>query len=58
MNFCIRAGVHNFLYGRAIFLLGTEKHKEFILKALDLKDVGCFALTELNHGSNVKGIET
>jgi acyl-CoA oxidase len=58
MSFCILGGVHSFLYTRAMFLLGTEKHKEFILRGTAVQEVGCFGLTELYHGSNVKGIQT
>lgn len=27
MNFCILGGVHSFLYTRAIYQLGTQKHR-------------------------------
>jgi len=58
MNFCILGGVHSYLYNRALYQLGTEKHKDIYLRAVNMQDVGCFGLTELYHGSNVKGILT
>lgn len=38
--------------------LGTERHQTLLSRAYAFQDFGCFGLTELNHGSNVKGILT
>ncbi|KAJ4915192.1 hypothetical protein Rs2_00742 [Raphanus sativus] len=54
-----KLGVHFLLWGNAIKFFGTKRHHDKWLK--DTEDYlvkGCFAMTELGHGSNVKGIET
>ena len=38
--------------------LGTDAHNEWKERIETFKDTSCFALTELGHGSNVKGIMT
>ncbi len=53
-----KSGVHFVLYTYSIFALGTEKHREFINRAMSLEDIGSFALTELSHGSNAREIQT
>ena len=59
LSLVIKFGVQFGLWGMSVHSLGTEKHYAKYLKNIgSLKLPGCFAMTETNHGSNVKGLET
>ena len=59
LSLVIKFGVQFGLWGMSIQSLGTEKHYAKYLKDIGtLQLPGCFAMTETNHGSNVKGLET
>ncbi len=59
LSLVIKFGVQFGLWGMSVYFLGTEKHHAKYMKDIGTLELpGCFAMTETNHGSNVKGIET
>ena len=59
LSLMVKAGVQWGLFGGAIENLGTERHHEaYVKKLIDLEVLGCFAMTETGHGSDVQALET
>ncbi|HET6708361.1 acyl-CoA dehydrogenase [Amycolatopsis sp.] len=59
LSLMVKAGVQWGLFGGAVQLLGTERHHERYLRAIrDLDVLGCFAMTEHGHGSDVQHLRT
>jgi acyl-CoA oxidase len=57
-NVAIKMVVQWSLFGGALLFLGTERHRKYIPDIETFKTGGCFAMTEIGHGSNVRGLET
>jgi acyl-CoA oxidase len=59
LSLMVKAGVQWGLFGGAIENLGTERHHEaYVGKIINLELLGCFAMTETGHGSDVQSLET
>lgn len=59
LSLTIKSGVQHGLFGGAIVNLGTKHHHEtYLPDAISCRLLGCFAMTELGHGSDVMSIET
>ncbi len=59
LSLMVKGGVQWGLFGGAVVALGTERHHERYLRdimSLDL--LGCFAMTERGHGSDVQNVRT
>jgi acyl-CoA oxidase len=59
LSLMVKAGVQWGLFGGAIENLGTERHHQaYVKKLIALELLGCFAMTETGHGSDVQALET
>lgn len=59
LSVLIKFGVQFGLFGGSVHQLGTRRHHEALLERIGSLDLpGVFAMTERDHGSNVRAIET
>jgi acyl-CoA oxidase len=59
LSLLVKTGVQWGLFGGAITHLGTEKHHQrYLPDVMSLDLLGCFAMTETGHGSDVQSIRT
>lgn len=58
LSLMVKAGVQFGLFGGAVQNLGTARHHTLIPDIISLNLIGCFAMTETGHGSDVQNLET
>ena len=59
LSLLVKVGVHWGLFGGAVLHLGSRRHHEaYLRRILSAELPGCFAMTELGHGSDVQAIRT
>ncbi len=59
LSLVIKYGVQFGLWGGSVYFLGTEKHhRKYLPRIASMELPGCFAMSELGHGSNVRDVET
>jgi acyl-CoA oxidase len=58
LSLLVKFGVQFGLFGGSVQHLGTERHLDVLRRAGTAELLGCFAMTEIGHGSNVREIET
>ena len=55
----IPGGVHFGMFVKYIQLMGSQEHKEkYLQKAISCEVTGCYAQTEVGHGSDIRSLET
>ncbi|MFE3080226.1 acyl-CoA dehydrogenase family protein [Nocardia tengchongensis] len=58
LSLWVKSGVQWGLFGGAVENLGTERHRTYLDELIPLRLLGCFAMTETGHGSDVANLET
>ena len=58
LSLFVKFGVHVGLVQGCLARLGGAEHRPWLEQTWNLKQLGCFAMTETDHGSHVRGLET
>jgi len=58
LSLLVKVGVQYGLFGGAVWALGTARHHARLANIASNAELGCFAMSEVGHGSNVAAIET
>lgn len=58
LSLLVKCGVQFGLFGGSLLLLGTERHHALLAEVAKTNALGCFAMSEVGHGSNVAALET
>jgi acyl-CoA oxidase len=58
LSLLVKCGVQFGLFGGSILNLGTARHHALLPAVAKLDLLGCFAMSEVGHGSNVADLET
>ncbi|CAN5823759.1 hypothetical protein BH23ACT5_BH23ACT5_01030 [soil metagenome] len=58
LSLLTKFGVQFGLFAGALPRLGTDKHRRLLIGALRMDPLGCFAMTETGHGSDVASLGT
>jgi acyl-CoA oxidase len=59
LSVLVKVGVQFGLFGGAILQLGTKEHHDaYLADLITARTMGCFAMTETGHGSNVQALGT
>jgi acyl-CoA oxidase len=59
LSLLVKSGVQFGLFGGAVLHLGTERHhRRYLREIAEARLLGCFAMTESGHGSNVQSVGT
>ncbi|MBX3182253.1 MAG: acyl-CoA dehydrogenase family protein [Polyangiaceae bacterium] len=58
LSLLVKVGVQFGLFGGSLLLLGTDRHHALLPDVARGELLGCFAMSEVGHGSNVAGLET
>ncbi len=59
LSVLVKFGVQFGLFGGSVHQLGTRSHhEEYLRRIATLELPGCYAMTEIEHGSNVRALET